>query len=70
MPDIAMCTGERCHLKETCYRYLAKPDIAQSWFAESPIEKHKCNYYWKYEKNVHTKTTSGTHRGTPARSKK
>ena len=26
MPDISMCSGEGCRLKDRCYRYLAKPD--------------------------------------------
>ena len=51
-PDIAMCKGKDCPLKETCYRHKAKPsDFSQSWFTDSPYKKDtkKCDYYWKEE---------------------
>lgn len=52
MPDIAMCKGETCTLKETCYRFLAKPNEYQTYLINPPIETlpngdHKCDYYWK-----------------------
>lgn len=27
MPDISMCKNEDCPLKESCYRYMATPNI-------------------------------------------
>ena len=57
MPDITMCTGEGCKLKETCYRYKATPDeFRQVYFAEVPYQNiktsvlplGKCNHYWEY----------------------
>ena len=51
MPDITMCPGKDCPLKETCYRYKAKPSDYQSYFAEPPYkeenEHEKCEYYWE-----------------------
>jgi len=46
MPDITMCSGEECPLKESCYRYTAKPSRYQSYFFEPPIEDGECNYFW------------------------
>lgn len=54
MPDITMCFGYGCPLKENCHRYLADPDRHQSYFALAPydIEKEVCEYYLKEkEKN-------------------
>lgn len=57
MTDITKCCGENCHLKQSCYRYLAPSDTRQS-YANFDIEYHKqlrinnssiCNYYWKHE---------------------
>ena len=50
MPDIAMCEGKDCPLKETCYRYTAKPsEYLQSYFTEIPYnkEENKCDYHMK-----------------------
>lgn len=53
MPDITMCTGARCPLKETCYRYKAKPEKQmQSYFAEPPFKGTECECYWAYEAKV------------------
>jgi len=52
MPDITMCNGGDCPLKETCYRYKAKPsEFWQSYFTEIPYdeEKKECDHYWKTE---------------------
>lgn len=39
MPDITMCKGGECPLKDTCYRHTAKPySVGQSWF-EPPYDK-------------------------------
>ena len=51
MPDISMCVGGNCPMKETCYRYKAKPSDYQSYFTETPFEmvegKIECKYYWE-----------------------
>lgn len=47
MPDITMCNGKGCPLKDTCYRYKAKPDeLWQSYFMEEPYEDGDCREYW------------------------
>lgn len=51
MPDVTMCLGKDCPLKETCYRYKAKPDEYQYYFMEAPFKDKECNYYWKIEKS-------------------
>tara|TARA_R110000868_G_scaffold99064_1_gene272786 strand:- start:1138 stop:1329 length:192 start_codon:yes stop_codon:yes gene_type:complete len=45
-PDIEMCKGTNCPLKESCHRYTAKPNDNQSWFVEPPFEDNKCDMYW------------------------
>ena len=47
MPDITMCSGEGCPVKEFCYRFTAKPnEYRQSYFVEPPIKDGKCDHYW------------------------
>jgi hypothetical protein len=47
MPDITMCSGDGCPLKENCYRYLAEADpYRQSYFAEAPIKNGECGQHW------------------------
>jgi len=52
MPDITMCHGEGCAIKNLCYRHRAIPsEHRQSYFAESPIKSDfKCDYFWQVEK--------------------
>jgi hypothetical protein len=47
--DIAMCKGDGCPLKETCYRYKARAnEFYQSYFAIVPFNKDgTCDHYWK-----------------------
>ena len=49
MPDITMCVGIFCPLKETCYRYLASPNEYQSYFLEAPYKNNECEHYWKID---------------------
>lgn len=47
MPDITMCSGEGCPVKEKCYRFTAKPsEYWQSYFIDPPIKDDKCDHYW------------------------
>jgi hypothetical protein len=47
MPDIAMCKGTDCPLKNECYRFLATPsEYRQSYFVTPPIEDGKCIEFW------------------------
>ena len=46
MPDISMCKGTNCPLKETCYRHKATPSDWQSYFTEPPVkEDGTCDHY-------------------------
>jgi hypothetical protein len=47
MPDITMCEGTHCPIKENCYRYTAKPnEYRQSYFVTPPYKDGKCEHYW------------------------
>ena len=46
MPDITMCTGEGCPIKNHCYRHIATPSDYQSYFMESPWDGEKCESLW------------------------
>lgn len=57
MPDISMCNGIDCHLKENCYRYKAIPeDLGQSYFCDAPIKDDICFYYWPIDEQYTNKT--------------
>jgi hypothetical protein len=48
MADITMCEGKNCPLKESCYRYTAKPnEYRQSYFVNSPVKDGQCDEYMK-----------------------
>ena len=52
MPDVTLCPGGNCPMKETCYRYKAKPnDPWQSYFTKLPLKiiegKVECEFYWE-----------------------
>lgn len=47
MPDITMCSGLNCPLKETCYRFKAMTKVyGQSYFQKPPNKEDECEYYW------------------------
>jgi len=46
MADITMCSGEKCPLKQICYRYTAKPsEFRQSYFSRPPVSEGECEYF-------------------------
>jgi len=49
MPDITMCKGEGCRMKEDCYRYKADRGIRQSYFLSSPIRLGMCEYFIRHD---------------------
>ncbi len=53
MPDITMCSGANCPLKDECYRYTAEPSkFRQSYFMNPPIKDGKCEHQMEvYTKN-------------------
>ena len=53
MPDITMCSGLNCPLKETCYRFKAMKKVyGQAYFLSPPYIDSECEYYWKLDKIV------------------
>ena len=51
MPDISMCSGVDCPLKEKCYRYRAVPtEFRQSYFTVPPFKDGNCNKFWDISK--------------------
>jgi hypothetical protein len=49
MPDLTMCEGADCPLRETCYRYKAtESEFRQSYFSDLLYnkEEEKCDYYF------------------------
>lgn len=61
MPDISMCLGTECAIKDKCYRCTATPsEYLQSYFGEPPFNKGElpfkckhseyCSYYWPNNK--------------------
>ncbi len=50
MPDITMCEGKDCPLKEKCHRFKAEPSkYRQSYFTEIPYNKEiqTCDHLWE-----------------------
>ena len=46
MPDIAMCQGGECPVRENCWRYIAPADRWQSYFGTPPFDEDGCEYFW------------------------
>jgi len=52
MPDISMCSGKDCKIRNQCYRYRAVPsEYRQAYFVESPYDPktNKCRFFWQIE---------------------
>lgn len=63
MPDISMCKGENCSLKEHCHRYKATPcEYRQAYFVSPPYVVEfggdSCDYYWPTDYEQTTEETS------------
>lgn len=64
MPDITMCSGNDCPLKENCYRYKAKPsEFRQSYFIHPPYDKQKneCHSFWDMDLYFKIKKENNNH---------
>ena len=48
MPDITMCTGENCNVKEQCHRFTATPTPGwQAYFIAHPVmNQNTCSCFW------------------------
>ena len=57
MPDITMCSGQNCPIKQSCYRFTAKPSRYQSYadFAYQKVvvvdgqKQGGCDDFWDNE---------------------
>jgi len=46
MPDITMCEGKDCPLKDECYRFTVMPsEYWQSYFTKVPYKDGECEYF-------------------------
>lgn len=48
MPDITMCTSNKCELRKDCYRHEATPSLMQSYFVlpdDDVSENKDCEYF-------------------------
>jgi hypothetical protein len=54
MPDITMCEGSGCKIKEQCYRFRASPTPhRQSFFLSPPFKENgDCEHYWPFRHNA------------------
>ena len=53
MPDITMCSGKSCELKELCYRYKVNPsEFRQSYFTQPPNKGLECDYFWEIKQEI------------------
>lgn len=56
MPDITMCSGKGCSLKDSCWRHNATPTPdRQSFFLSPPLkdDDSACDYYWPLDVQKH-----------------
>ena len=69
MPDIAMCKGEGCPIRDDCYRYRATPsEYVQSYFAVTPYDKKLgCEHYWEMKYSYEPRNGSGVQQGKRSR---
>ena len=72
MPDITMCEGEGCPIKNHCYRHISKPsEFRQSYFEESPWDGKRCEMFWgENAQQIWDKLkdiTNGTSSDTPSK---
>ena len=48
MPDISMCFGTGCPLKDQCVRFLSESDGEnQTYFLGVPFRDGKCTFFWE-----------------------
>lgn len=49
MPDISMCHGAACAIRDRCYRFTAKPNEWQSYADFDTNSGRKCEFFWPAE---------------------
>ncbi len=53
MPDITLCMNQECPKKESCYRFMAIPDVLQS-YASFPGGED-CDHFMPIEEGMRVK---------------
>lgn len=44
VPDLTLCPGKNCPIKDNCYRYRAIPsEYLQSYYTEPPFVGNECD---------------------------
>jgi len=61
MPDISMCEGKGCDVKNTCYRFTAKPSKFTQSYVMPDVKPGGCDIYWN---NNYTSALSKPYFGT------
>lgn len=48
MTDMTLCSGDRCPIKQKCYRFTHKAYGRQNYFVGTPYNftTQTCNYFW------------------------
>jgi len=49
MADISICEGEGCKIKETCYRFKAKPNEHWQAYIKPDIKSNDCEHFWNLQ---------------------
>ena len=55
MTDISKCTGAKCPLKETCYRYTSEANPLFQGYCNFSYDGGKCDDYLAANKEVNDK---------------
>lgn len=61
MPDMSMCEGNNCPLKQTCYRHTAVANTTMQSYNNFTynVEEEKCDFYWPTKILEHGKDNPG-----------
>lgn len=52
MVDITKCSGEGCHLRERCFRYMAKSDAYHPSYMAPPIKEGACDSFIEIDADI------------------
>lgn len=54
MPDISMCSSDKCPSRDTCYRHTATPSEYQWWadFEATRDGRDRCDHYANVKRGV------------------
>lgn len=52
MPDISMCHGIDCNIRDQCYRFTATPTLGRQAYFALEETGEACGYYWPNNKTT------------------